>query len=291
MASLPYAQAFDLCGEECATLAPPARPRLTLIGRKKGVQERSERLAQIVETEILPRLMLVHAQPQPKVPEAAIGEELIDKFAQYALAVPHDSLLAIVGGLLKQGMPMEAIYLDLLAPAARRIGDYWNEDRASYVDVTIALGRLQQVVRELSIHGSPEVEAAHGGRAALFAPAPGEQHTFGLVIIEEFFRRSGWRTWTEPSGDCHEVRAAAHAHHFDLFGITCSGPEWLDGVAPMIASVRTASRNRSIVVLVGGRLFLETPELAAKVGADGMAADAREALVAAEGAMRRLAYS
>lgn len=288
MTSLPYAQAFDLCGEECA--APPPRPQLTLVGRRQRLKDRSERLADIVETQILPRLLVAHAPRRSELAdESAISEELVERFAQYALSVPHESLLAVVGGLLGQGMSTESIYLDLLAPAARRIGDYWNEDRASYVDVTIALGRLQQVVRELSIHGSPEIEAAHGSRAALFAPAPGEQHTFGLVIIEEFFRRSGWRTWTELSGDAAEIQAAASAHHFDLFGVTCSGPEWLDKIKPLIGAVRVASRNRSIRVLVGGRLFLEQPELAAEVGADGMAADARDAVLQAESAVRRLA--
>jgi methanogenic corrinoid protein MtbC1 len=127
------------------------------------------------------------------------------------------------------------------------------------------------------------------GRAALFAAAPGEHHTFGLVIIEEFFRRSGWRTWAELSGSVADVVSAVQAHDFDLFGMSASSDERLDQIAPMIMSVRKASRNRDITVMVGGRLFVERPELVAKVGADTMAADARQAVLGAEGAVRRLA--
>jgi methanogenic corrinoid protein MtbC1 len=83
--------------------------------------------------------------------------------------------------------------------------------------------------------------------------------------------------------------SAVQAHDFDLFGMSASSDERLDQIAPMIMSVRKASRNRDITVMVGGRLFVERPELVAKVGADAMAADARQAVLGAEGAVRRLA--
>jgi methanogenic corrinoid protein MtbC1 len=296
MASLPQYPAFDLCGEEPTPLAA-RRGRAQAGGPERRVaqsqKQRSEELARIVEGEIIPRLMLVHqtATPRPSPSGAAIqlGPETTEKFALYTLSSGHDSLLAIVGNLLQQGISMESIYLDLLAPAARRLGEYWNNDEVTFADVTIALGRLQQVVRELSLHGPNEDGAAPHGRSALFAPAPGEQHTFGLVIIEEFFRRSGWRTWTEMTGAPNEVIGAVQAHHFDLFGMTVSSDEHLDQITPLIMSVRRTSRNRDINVMVGGLLFIERPELVAKVGADGMATDAREAVLKAEGAVRQLA--
>ncbi|MGE0594866.1 MAG: B12-binding domain-containing protein [Hyphomonadaceae bacterium] len=236
--------------------------------------------------------MLAHGRSRLDAdPDTAIelGPETTEKFALYSLSTGHDSLLAIIGALLQQGVPMESIYLDLLGPAARRLGEFWSDDQVSFADVTIALGRLQQVVRELSLHGPAEEGVASNGRAALFAPAPGEQHTFGIVIIEEFFRRSGWRTWTELSGAPEEVVGAVQAHRFDVFGMTVSSDDRLDQIAPMIMSIRRASRNRDINVMVGGRLFLERPELVAKIGADTMASDAKEAVLKAEVAVRQLA--
>lgn len=293
MSSLHQSPAFDLCGEEPLLLEPPGGvSRRQASDRRSADRELSDKLARLVEGEIIPRLMLAHNQALPSARPGLIrelGPETTEKFALYTLSAGHDSLLAIVGGLLQQGVAMEAIYLDLLAPAARRLGDFWLNDQASFADVTIALGRLQQVVRELSLHGPVDEGAAANGRAALFAPAPGEQHTFGLVIIEEFFRRSGWRTWTELSGSPDELIGAVQAHRFDLLGLTCSSDERLDQIAPMIMSIRRASRNRNLHVMVGGLLFLERPELVAKVGADAMATDAKEAVLKAEAAVRQLA--
>lgn len=292
MASLPVSPAFDLCGEEPMRIAPGGRREasLAVIEGQTSRQPLAEHLARIVEGEIIPRLMIVHRVDRPRGPEEVVlGPETTERFALYCLSSGPDSLLAIIGSLLQQGVSMEAIYLDLLGPAARRLGEFWDEDRVSFADVTIALGRVQHVVRELSLHSTYDSMPASSGRSALFAAAPGEQHTLGLVIIEEFFRRSGWRTWAELSGSTSDVVSAVQAHHFDLFGMTASSDERLDQISPMIMSVRGASRNRDITVMVGGRLFVERPELVAEVGADAMATDARQAVLGAEGAARRLA--
>jgi len=294
MDSLPRSPLFDLCGEEPRPL-PPGRKQaapLALVDAQEKVPL-GEDLSRIVEGEIIPRLMLVHRSERPSEqrnvsPTAVIEPELIEKFALLSLSSTVDSLLSIVGALIERGVSVEVIYLELLGPAARRLGDYWDEDRVSFADVTIGLGRLQHVVRELSLNRTHEVPAS-AGKSALFAPAPGEQHTFGLLIIEEFFRRSGWRTWAELSGSLQEVTSAVQTHHFDIFGMTAGSEEKLDLIAPMIMSVRRASRNRDITVLVGGRLFLGRPELVTAVGADAMATDASQAVTVADGALRRLA--
>jgi hypothetical protein len=51
--------------------------------------------------------------------------------------------------------------------------------------------------------------------------------------------------------------------------------------------MRRASRNPALGVLVGGRVFVERPELVALVGADATASDARQAALQAE-SLRRL---
>ena len=46
-------------------------------------------------------------------------------------------------------------------------------------------------------------------------------------------------------------------------------------------ALRRASRNPDLVILVGGRVFSERPELAQDVGADGTAADGELAVALA----------
>jgi methanogenic corrinoid protein MtbC1 len=255
-------------------------------------------LAKMVESEIIPRLMLAHSSraslPDAIAQQPRLNDETTEAFAQMVISKGPESLIAYVGALLQSGLGIEKIYMDLLIPAARRLGDYWNDDSASFTDVTIGLGRLQQVVRALGykkmdLAGHPTVGQGPTERSALFAPAPGEQHTFGLFIIEDVFRRAGWRTWMETAAVDDDVLDTVRCHWFDIVGFSLSAVTHVEKIKAAITSVRVASRNPDLFVLVGGRLFIESPEYVSIVGADATAANAPDAFQVADKAVRRFA--
>ena len=205
------------------------------------------------------------------------------------LSKDSDSLIAYIGALLQSGLAMDTIYMDLMMPAARLLGDYWLEDSISFTDVTIGLGRLQQVVRTLGWQRVQSSGPDHSAPSALFVPASTEQHTFGLFIIEDSFRRAGWRTWIESSGNQADVLDMVRSHWFDLIGFSASCESQQDEITQMIAGVRKASRNPGLFIMAGGRLFIERPELLSAVGADATAPTGSDALLIADKAVRRLA--
>jgi methanogenic corrinoid protein MtbC1 len=244
-------------------------------------------LARVIESAIIPRLLIAHregaaASPVPAVPTVEIPPGFADLFAAATLTEEVAPLLARVEALMDGGVNVETIYLHLLAPAARRLGSWWDEDACDFVDVTMGLWRLQEIVHALAawIPGIAPVEGAE--RRALFSPAPGEQHGFGAIIVEEFFRRAGWQTWSAPALDEAELVALAAGRIFDIIGLTVSVERHLPSLIGTVAAVRRASRNPDVVILVGGRVFTERPELATEIGADGTAADGQLAVVLAE---------
>ena len=112
-------------------------------------------------------------------------------------------------------------------------------------------------------------------RRALFVPAPGEQHGLGAIIVEEFFRRAGWQTWSAPALPEEELVALVSSRSFDIIGLTVSVERHLATLSRTVSALRRASRNPGVLILVGGRIFIEQPALAAEMGADGTAADGR----------------
>jgi methanogenic corrinoid protein MtbC1 len=261
------------------------RGKLRLIGPDQTPRN-DGRLAQMVESEIIPRLMLAHQSLKigaeaSNDTHASLGENTTDRFARMVVSKEPESLIAYVGTLLRDGISMEAIFVDLLVPAARRLGEYWDQDSLSFADVTIGLGRLQQVVRALGYKNGGDIDSGRPLPTALFAPAPGEQHIFGIFIVEDCFRRAGWRTWVESSSARHNLIDTVSSQWFDLFGVSASKDAKAEDIAEFIRVVRAASRNPDVFVMTGGRLFIEHPELVAQVGADATAADGREALLIA----------
>ena len=244
-------------------------------------------LHRLIEGEIIPRLLLAHRSvavdaPQPGAMGATILDGGVERFARMAIAQEAYALLADVDAEIARGVDVETIFIDLLAPAARHLGVLWEEDHVDFVDVTMALWRLQEIVHELAAR-IPGAAERHGGeRRALFAPMPGEQHGFGSLMVEEFFRRAGWITASEPGASETELVGIVAKRWFELVGITVACADHVQDLPRVISALRTHSRNPNLGIMVGGQAFLDHPEWAAECGADATAADGRQAVRVAE---------
>ncbi len=270
-----------------------AAPMLrSIVGRKSG--STMPGFVSLVETQIIPRLVIAHGS------EAAAGLSLVgaggsisaaeaDAFAPLALDHGACALLDHVEMFLARGVSVDTIFVDLLAPAARHLGFMWEEDTADFIAVTMALWRLQEVVRELSSR-VPARCGGEGARRALFSVMPGEQHSFGTVMVEDVFRRAGWSTELLMECDTSQLLAAVARNAYDLIGLTVTGARYADTVPSVINGIRSVSRNPHIGVMVGGRIFGDDPGLAVALGADATAADAAQALEVARTLVDELAH-
>ena len=234
--------------------------------------------------DVLPRLALARRMPPAKAAEGGlpIGPDDVAAFALTILERDADEAMARIHALLDRGATLETIFLNLLGPAARSLGELWNDDVCDFTQVTVGSWRLQQLLRELSPSFTDPGEVPDPARRALLVPAPGEQHTFGLFMVAEFFRRAGWEVRAGPFVSTEEMLDVLRHESFAVVGISASSHARIEGVAATIRSIRKASRNRAVGVLVGGPPFVEQPELAKRLGADASAVDGRHAVLQAE---------
>lgn len=266
---------------------PDCEAEIPRLGLPEAANDtRMSQLVRTIEHEIIPRLMLAHrsgvAAAGGREKARPIGVDEVQHFAKLMLAVEEDQAFDAVVAYRMAGTSIETIYLDLLAPTARYLGVLWEEDLCSFTDVTVGLGRLQRVLRELSPSFGRAVEHPAEGRSVLLLPCPGEQHTFGLVLVGEFFRRQGWNVsgggWTDDA----DAGALVRAEWFDAIGFSLGAEVHLRALTEVIREVKHETCNPHVVVLVGGPLFAANPGYIEDVGADGMTIDGREAPALAE---------
>jgi methanogenic corrinoid protein MtbC1 len=250
-------------------------------------QPTSERTVdRTIETELVPRMLMAH-QPAPAAPlpvvtgARTLTSQDIPSFLEEVLG-PEDAAAAdYVRQLLADGVSVESIYLELLSPAARELGLRWEDDECSFVDVTVAMGRLQRVLRELSqVFQAEGSEPAKEGQVLLTC-LPGEQHTLGLIMVAEFLIRDGFRVHVGTPWSEADLLTMVRTEWFDLIGFSAGCESRLSVLKREIHRIRSTSRNPDVRVLVGGQVFSLDPALVERVGADGWARDARESPVVA----------
>ncbi len=236
-------------------------------------------LSTAIEQSIIPRLLQAHlAGSEAEVPDLArltgrpISAADILEMARLVLLPDDTPARSAILALQVRGVAREVLYTDLLTPTARLLGEWWEDDRCTFVDVTVGVGRLQQALRDLSAGLAVSPADGELARRVLLAPAPGEQHTFGLVMVSEFFRSAGWDVSGGPHPQLDPV-AQARRDWFDVVAFSLASEVHLDALKLVIPAVRKASVNPQLGILVGGPMFVTDPGLAREVGADAVAVD------------------
>jgi methanogenic corrinoid protein MtbC1 len=210
--------------------------------------ERLERLERTIENELVPRLMTSH-RVGPVSPGAAsaaarvLSPDDVQTFVAAVRSQDDGRGSQFVRTVLAEGATVEAVYLDLLAPSARRLGDMWDNDECDFVEVTVALGRMQRLLRDLS-----QVFLAESGHAEpvgniLLTCVPGEQHTLGIIMVGEFLLRDGWRVLVGAPWTDSDLLSMVASEWYDVIGFSVGTESRLSVLRRDIRRLKQASRN------------------------------------------------
>lgn len=240
-----------------------------------------------VEAEVVPLLLKAHFPSDAKAYSEALSLPLLrnDDIANLAeLLVGQDlsAAASLVEGRHREGVPLDSLYLDLLSPAAKYLGTLWEQDLCDFGDVTVGLCHLRQLLRDLSPTFLNGTEQSDPNRRALLMTAPGEQHSLGLFMVAEFFRRAGWDVVTAGPASRQDMASLVRRDWYGVIGLSAACDTRVETVEDCVRTIRQVSKNRTVAVMVGGPLFLIHPEYGTQVGADASATDGRQATMVAQ---------
>jgi len=251
-----------------------------------STNRRSERsLLSLVEAEIIPRLMLAHRDSRhPADGASVISRNEVIAFTQALLSQDIATATAIVDEFRHIGTPMEKIYLELLAASARYLGELWESDERTFTEVTLCTWRIQSILYDLSpaFQSNAKLQTSNTAeRRILIATLPGYQHTLGVSMLSEFFRRESWVVLAIPSPQANEIQDSLSSNWFDVLALSASTDGEIAALAQTIKAARKTSRNPKLAIMVGGPLLQRQPKLAQHLGADGVADDVTSAITLA----------
>ena len=202
-----------------------------------------------------------------------------DEVSKLALGLCHPGrewAVDLLSTLGQSDMPYSTIVENYLAPLALRIGQGWEDDELTFVDVGIGASRLHRVLRRMEqTRPAPRIRR----RQTLFvATVPGETHLLGPEMAAGLFRETGWDVELQLGLDDVELGEALSATSATVAGLSATGQQSLPALERAVAMARVIRPDMAVVV--GGAIVTIAPEPVAAMAPDGAFASADEALAA-----------
>lgn len=227
-------------------------------------------LKSVILEAVIPRLLHGHGLPAADA-EHPRANPRAPELAELLIASDQAASLDLIRELRGHDGDARQLYAPLFEPAARSLGDLWGDDICSEFDVTLGLCRLQTAVRLLGVD-APRTVFRGVQPNVLVAPVPGELHQLVGAMDSEWLWNAGWAPQFEFPSDDRALADLVSETWIDVLDLSLSAAfrraEALPRLARTIAHARRASRNPALVVIVGGRAFVEDGTTGADVGAD-----------------------
>lgn len=203
--------------------------------------------------------------------------EVSGEYLEAVLAGDRRRAFAVLDRARGAGLGHREMYLEVFQPALREVGRLWQENRISVADEHLATAITQAAMARL--YDDLFTVSRRRGPLLIAACADSERHELGLRMICDLLELEGWDTVflgaTTPIDSLVEM---VEARRPAVVALSASIAPHLGRVGEAIRALRERLGDRAPLIAVGGRPFIEDPELAGRVGADLTALDAVEAV-------------
>ena len=154
--------------------------------------------------------------------------------AQFIMHLRHD------------GTKTEDIHLIYMARAARMLGDMWDDNKIDFVTVTLGTGRLLAIMR--GMRPLFETPLPVLGKTAIFASVPGENHTIGVRMATDIFRKDGWEIDLKVGLDHNSLVDQIERQPSGIIGLSIGGKHSMEPLSKLVVALNICCPHSLILV-------------------------------------------
>jgi methanogenic corrinoid protein MtbC1 len=204
------------------------------------------------------------------------ADEVRQRYLDAILAGSRREAFGVIELARAEGLGIRPLYLEVFQPAMREIGRLWQENRITVADEHLATAITQAAMGRLYeelFRATPDP-----GPLLVAACADQERHELGLRMICDVLEMEGWDTiFLGASVPIEDLVQMVIARRPQVVALSASIAPHVGRVRDAIRAIREGANGTAPLIAVGGRAFVDDPELAERLGADFTAKDAVEA--------------
>lgn len=228
----------------------------------------SENAVQVIAREVLTRV----SSRRPANTHIPSIQEL-DRLTRALIGRDDQAGAVMVGELRESGMSVEEIYINHLSTVAAHLGELWNEDRISFMDVTLATSRIFGIMRAIGTQLS--VRPALDQPSAIFAMVPGDEHTLGIKMATDLFRSEGWDITLLQSMDHDQLVERIDRADQVIIALSAGSETSLPALARLVVALRI--HRPEVIIVLSGHIVDLPEDILATVAPDAIVHDVSEA--------------
>jgi excisionase family DNA binding protein len=193
-----------------------------------------------------------------------------DRFEARLLEGDGGGAWSVIEAAMAAGTGLDEVYLEVMTPALRSIGERWASEE---IDVAAEHRASGIVMRTIGRLGPRFARRGRSRGTVVFGTPPGERHSLPLAMLSDLVRAGGFEVFDLgcdlPPDEFAGV--ARQASRLVAVGVSATAPEGLAAAAATVAALK-AQLGPDLPVLLGGGAIRDAGH-AASLGADWYAAD------------------
>lgn len=177
---------------------------------------------------------------------------------------------------VEDGLPVSDAYQLILVPIAREVGRMWHTGELNIAEEHFATATIEMVMSLLHQHMK---RRPRNGKTVIVTAAQGNYHSLAVRLIGDFYEMDGWRV-IHLGGDmpAKDLARAVVDFDADLVAISVTMTRNLHATKACIDTLRNTEKGEHVKILLGGLAFDASDNAWKKLGADGCAYSADEAV-------------
>lgn len=204
------------------------------------------------------------------------ADEVRARYLDAVLAGSRRQAMEVVDQAMRAGLGIRLLYLEVFQPVMREIGRLWQENRITVADEHLATAITQAAMARL--YDQLFAGGAQPGPLLVAACADQERHELGLRMICDVLEMEGWDTvFLGASVPVEDLVEMVRVRRPQVVALSASIAPHVGRVREAIRAIRETDGGAAPLIAVGGRAFMDDPDLAERLGADLTAKDAVEA--------------